>query len=149
MQHDAHPGHRRDAAADHAEVDRLTTRLGLWLDDKRLDEISTVFAEDASVQTAGGTAQGRDAIAAQAARTHGGGLTQHFITDRLIDVDGDHATVSANMLVVFDRPEGRRLVGERYRLDTVRTPHGWRVRHVQARVLWADPAPDAPAGTAS
>ena len=62
--------------------------------------------------------------------------TQHFITDPLVDVDGDRAVVSANLLVVFAHEGGPRLLGERYELEAARTWDGWRISRVQARAVW-------------
>ncbi|MFI6517998.1 nuclear transport factor 2 family protein [Spirillospora sp. NPDC050679] len=76
---------------DHAgrhELTDLAARLGRRLDEKRFEEVRTVFTEDASISTAGGT-------------------------DPLIEVDGDTATIAA----FVNRPGGRgRLFAERYRL---------------------------------
>ncbi|GAA4632534.1 hypothetical protein GCM10023196_066310 [Actinoallomurus vinaceus] len=122
---------------DHAELSVLVTRLGIWLDEKRFDEARTIFTEDAVAVTPGGTVRGIDALAAQARRSHPDDVaTQHFITNPRIEVDGDHASVDANLLVVFAAPTGQRILGERYRLETARTPGGWRISRVAASPIW-------------
>ncbi|MEV5705353.1 nuclear transport factor 2 family protein [Actinoallomurus sp. NPDC052274] len=122
---------------DHALLSDLVNRLGLWLDEKRFDEARTVFTEDATADTLGGSVQGIDALAAQARRSHPADVaTQHFITNPLIEVDGDRATIDANLLVVFASSTDRRVLGERYRLEAARTPDGWRIRRVAARKIW-------------
>ncbi|TDD36119.1 hypothetical protein E1286_38820 [Nonomuraea terrae] len=40
------------------------------MDEARFDDLHTVFTPDATVRTAGSLAQGRDAVIAQATRTH-------------------------------------------------------------------------------
>ncbi|MEV0659962.1 nuclear transport factor 2 family protein [Actinomadura luteofluorescens] len=120
---------------DRAELSALVSRLGLWLDDKSPGDGRAIFAEDAEARTVGGVAKGRDALVAQARRNHTV-PTQHFITDPLIDVDGDQAAIGANLLVVFAREDGLRLLGERYELRAVRTADGWRIRRVEVRPIW-------------
>ncbi|MCO5995048.1 nuclear transport factor 2 family protein [Actinoallomurus rhizosphaericola] len=123
--------------SDHALLFDLVNRLGLWLDEKRFDEARTVFTEDATADTAGGSVRGIDALAAQARRSHPPEVvTQHFITNPLIAVDGDRATIDANLLVVFAGPAQRRILGERYRLEAARTPDGWRLSRVAADPVW-------------
>ncbi|MEV5751015.1 nuclear transport factor 2 family protein [Actinoallomurus sp. NPDC052308] len=125
------------AQNDPALLIDLVTRLGRWLDDKRFDEARTVFTEDATADTLGGSVRGVDALAAQARRNHPADVaTQHFITNPLIEVDGDRATIDANLLVVFASSTDRRVLGERYRLEAARTPDGWRIRRVAARMIW-------------
>ncbi|SNR39551.1 nuclear transport factor 2 family protein [Actinomadura mexicana] len=118
-----------------AELSALVSRLGRWLDDKSPGDGRAIFAEDAEAHTPGGVARGVDALVAQARRNHTV-PTQHFITDPLIDVDGDHAAIGANLLVVFAREDGVRLLGERYELRAVRTADGWRITRVEARPIW-------------
>ncbi|MFG2088716.1 nuclear transport factor 2 family protein [Spirillospora sp. NPDC048824] len=120
---------------DRRELTELVSRLGLWLDDKSFDEGRALFTEDAEAHTLGGVAKGVDALVAQARRNHTV-PTQHFITDRLIDVDADQATIRANLLVVFAHEGGPRLLGERYELVAARTEGGWRISRVQARPIW-------------
>ncbi|MFD0683998.1 nuclear transport factor 2 family protein [Actinomadura fibrosa] len=120
---------------DHDQLTDLVTRLGRWLDEKRFDEARTVFTEDAEAHTAGGTSRGVETLAEHARRNHQV-PTQHYITNPLIEVDGDRASISANLLVVFAHEEGLRVVGEVYDLGAVRTDAGWRIARVGARMVW-------------
>ncbi|MGW3767616.1 nuclear transport factor 2 family protein [Actinomadura verrucosospora] len=120
---------------DRAELAALVSRLGAWLDDKSPGDGRTVFTEDVEARTLGGVAKGLEAVVAQARRNHTV-PTQHFITNPLIDVDGDQAAIGANLLVVFARDEGLRLLGERYELRAARTVDGWRIRRVEVRPIW-------------
>ena len=82
---------------DRTEIIELVSRLGVWLDEKRFDEARSILTEDATVTTPGGSVAGVDRVAAQARRNHVV-PTQHVITNVLIDLDGDRATVGANLI---------------------------------------------------
>lgn len=120
---------------DRQQLSTLVSRLGRWLDDKSFGDSRALFTEDAEAHTPGGVAKGVDNLIEQAGRNHTV-PTQHFITDPLIDVDGDKAAISANLLVVFAHEAGPRLLGERYELQAARTADGWRLSRVQARPIW-------------
>ncbi|GAA1787887.1 nuclear transport factor 2 family protein [Actinomadura chokoriensis] len=120
---------------DRQQLSALVSRLGRWLDDKDFGDGRALFTEDAEAHTPGGVSKGADALIEQARRNHTV-PTQHFITGPLIDVDGDEAAISANLLVVFAHEEGPRLLGERYDLRAARTPDGWRLSRIQARPVW-------------
>ncbi|HEY8372238.1 MAG TPA: nuclear transport factor 2 family protein [Pseudonocardiaceae bacterium] len=122
---------------DHQELTNLVARLRLMLDEKRFEQARSVFTEDASVRTAGGEARGIDALVTQARRTHRADTSiQSFVANPLVTVAGDTATIAANLLLVFARPDERRLIGERYHLTAARTPEGWRISHVESELLW-------------
>ncbi|GAA4069521.1 nuclear transport factor 2 family protein [Actinomadura miaoliensis] len=130
---------------DRHELTDLVARLGRCLDEKRFREVRTVFTDDASVSTASGAVQGIDALVEKARRVRPAGVfTQSFITNPLIDVDGDTATITANLLAVFvGQPEGGgRFFGERYHLTAARTPRGWRISRVEGVPLWEAPLPE-------
>ena len=125
----------RDAIAD------LVGRLGLWLDEKRFDEARSIFTEDATADTPGGSVRGLGLVAEQARRNHSDfERTQHAITNVLIDLDGDRATVRANLIATFvqraDAPGSQFTLGERYRFVAVRTPEGWRFSRVEVTPVW-------------
>lgn len=78
--------------ADRAELTDLLARQGLWLDERRFDETASIFTEDATVDTRGGRAEGRQALAEQAHRNHARfARTQHVTSNVLIDVAGGRA----------------------------------------------------------
>jgi hypothetical protein len=124
---------------DRDELTDLVGRLGLWLDGKRFDEPLTVFTEDAQVTTRGGTSRCAEVLAAQARRNHTV-PTQHFVTNPLVEVDGDRAAIGANLVVVFAEDGGPRVLGERFVLGAARTPAGWRLSSVRVRTIWEMPA---------
>jgi 3-phenylpropionate/cinnamic acid dioxygenase small subunit len=126
---------------DRAELAELLARQGEWLDEQRFDEVGTIFTPDAVVRTQGGQSEGLEALAAQARRVHSDfAKTQHLTSGVLIEVDGDRATVRANLVAVFVRdaatgqPTG--VVGERYRFEAIRTPAGWRFSSLEVSPVW-------------
>jgi hypothetical protein len=122
---------------DRQAIADLVSGLGAWLDDKRFDDARSVLAEDVTVDTPGGAAQGIDRVVAQARRNHEGYETHHVITNVLVDLAGDQATARANLTVTFASPETRFAMGERYRFEAVRTPDGWRLTRIRVRPVWS------------
>lgn len=126
--------------ADRAALADLLARQGLWLDEQRYDDADTVFTEDATVNTQAGQSQGLQALADHARRVHAEFVaTQHLTSGVLIDIDGDRATVRANLIAVLVRDSAAAepaAVGERYRFEAVRTPDGWRFSRVEVTPIW-------------
>jgi 3-phenylpropionate/cinnamic acid dioxygenase small subunit len=119
---------------DREQITDLISRLGRWLDDKQFDDSRSVLTEDVTVSTPGGQAEGLERVVAQASRNHQV-PTQHLITNVLVDIDGDTAAATANLLVTFAR-DTLDQQGERYRFDAARTPEGWRLRRIEVTPIW-------------
>lgn len=119
---------------DREQITDLISRLGRWLDDKQFDDARSVLTEDVTVSTPGGQAEGLERVVAQASRNHQV-PTQHLITNVLVDIDGDTAAATANLLVTFAR-DTLDQQGERYRFDAARTPDGWRLRRIDVTPIW-------------
>jgi ketosteroid isomerase-like protein len=121
---------------DRQDITDLISRLGRWLDDKRFDDARSVLTEDVTVKTPGGQAEGIERVVAQASRNHQV-PTQHLITNVLVDVDGDAAIATANLLVTFAGSVLERH-GERYRFGVLRTPEGWRLSRIEVTPVWRE-----------
>jgi 3-phenylpropionate/cinnamic acid dioxygenase small subunit len=136
---------------DRTEILDLIFRLGAALDDGRFDEMRSLFVDDATARTPGGSATGREAMISQASRNHRADQhVQHVITNPLIEIDGDRADVRANLVVHFASavasegaaPEGtlappvQFILGEVYRFDALRTERGWRLASVETIPVW-------------
>lgn len=131
--------------SDRHELTDLVARLGSFLDEKRFGEARSVFTEDAAIATASGAVRGIEALVDKAQKVRPAGMfTQSFITNPLIDVKGDTATITANLLVAFvGQPAGQgRLFAERYHLTATRTQPGWRLSQVEGVPLWEAPLPE-------
>ncbi|HZM43062.1 MAG TPA: nuclear transport factor 2 family protein [Acidimicrobiales bacterium] len=137
--------------SDRAEITDLVALLGACLDDGTFDDMAELLAEDATVRTPGGRAEGRDAVIAQAIRTHPADQSfHHVITNVLVDVVGDRATARANLVVNISVPADgpadpsapapvpapRAGIGEVYHFGLSRTPAGWRFSRVEIVPVW-------------
>jgi hypothetical protein len=142
---------------DRAEITDLISRLGRWLDE-RIGEPRSIFADDVRADTPGGQVQGIDRVTAQATRNHTPDRRfQHLLTNVLIELDGDHATVSTNMLLSVapntaapggppagvPAPGVTFQLGGRYRFEARRTPQGWRLSWVNLRPVWSSGSLDS------
>lgn len=130
--------------ADRHAISDLLHRWGAILDELRLDDLRSVFATDATLTTAGGHAEGLDAILAQAERNHDPAVrTQHLMSDLVLDLHGDRACARANYVVVVAKGEGRLApppvfqIGSVYHLELLRTPEGWRIQSMEMHPTWA------------
>jgi hypothetical protein len=127
---------------DRAELTALVSRLGRWLDDGNDEDGLGIYHPDAVVRSPRGTATGIDEIITYVARTSDEAeRTQHLTTDVLVDLDGDHAEVTANLLVAFfpsqqTFPPALRLVGLHYAFDALRGSQGWRFTRADITPLW-------------
>ncbi|MEU5761893.1 nuclear transport factor 2 family protein [Nocardia sp. NPDC047648] len=130
---------------DRGQITALVDRLGRALDEGRFEDLRAIYTPDATAKTPGGTAEGRDALIAQASRNHGEDKRiQHVIGNVLIELRGDTADVRANLIATFASassdgtiPRPQYTLGEVYRFDAVRTAEGWRLSRVQTTPIWS------------
>ncbi|MEV0033604.1 nuclear transport factor 2 family protein [Nocardia sp. NPDC050793] len=129
---------------DHNHITALVDRIGHTLDEGAFEDFREIYTADASATTPGGTAQGVDAMIAQAGRNHSADQRiQHFISNVIIDLQGDTAAVRANMIATFTPvvaatlTEPKYTLGGIYEFDAVRTSQGWRLSRVQTTPHWA------------
>ena len=128
--------------ADRQHIVDLVTSVGRCLDERDFDGLRELFPDEATVATPGGTVRGHDALVAQARRGHSRDKgIQHVITNHLVDIDGDRASVRANLLVAFaaSGPEDPQpfLLGEVYRFELRRTAAGWRITSLSSTPVWS------------
>jgi 3-phenylpropionate/cinnamic acid dioxygenase small subunit len=129
--------------SDRAELTELVARLGHWLDDKRFDDILSVYTADATAHFPGGViVHGAKDLATRArARHEAYARVYHQATNVVIDeLDEDRARLRATQTATFvrkaDATEPTFVAGERYRFHAVRTPEGWRFSEVQVTPAW-------------
>lgn len=132
---------RLQELADRMDVTDLISRLGVVLDEKRIDDLITVFTEDATGQFPSGGFDGVAELAEYGRSTIPAfEQLQHVITNVLVDLNGDRAEARAN-LVSFNVPSAEDPathfdVGGLYRFEAVRQPEGWKLSRVELREVW-------------
>lgn len=131
--------------SDRAEITDALTRYTLAVDDGDWDALDTVFTSDATIDysESGGTVGAFPEVKAWLAE-----MLPAFSSKRLhtvgqvgITFTDEGAQVVAyfdNPMVISDGAGGERIVevGGRYRHTFVRTPEGWRSRHLHEEVTW-------------
>ena len=134
---------------DKIEIQELLYRYARAADSKDWDLYRSVFTPDASLDysSAGAAVGSRDEVAAWLEQ----GLsvvpmTQHYVTNIEIDLDGDRAEVRAMFYNPMQLPGMAEMstCGGYYHHELVRTSDGWRSRRLREENVWFTNAPDAP-----
>jgi hypothetical protein len=127
---------------DRVRIEQQISTLGRCLDERDFEALRGLFTVDATVQTPGGTAAGHDALVEQARTRHtrDDGI-QHIITNLIVELNGDRASVRANLLVSFANAgpadPSPFLLGEVYRFALARTADGWRITTLISKPTWS------------
>jgi hypothetical protein len=128
---------------DHIEITQLLARLASVLDERRYEDIHTVYAADVVVHAPRGDLHGIEEVLAFLRRpSTGEEHTQHVNGGVLISTDGGQVRASANQLVTYYRtgePPHRRS-GLRLSYTAVRTPAGWRFDTGRITLAWTEPS---------
>lgn len=116
----------RDAALQvlHRYVDRV--------DALDLEGLRELFVDDATAELFGLVREGGDAIVRHLGRALGTfGATSHHVTNPIVTVDGDGASISASVYAWHLRPSSEWWhVWGRYVVEMRRTGAGWRIHHL-------------------
>ncbi len=126
---------------DHHDIAKLVTGVARSLDAKTFDDLAHFYVADAILTTPGGDSAGIGAIIELARNNHEMfAHTQHLVSGIGIDLDGDRATGTANVVAVFvpkaDEPSVNRMIGTRYIFDAERGAVGWRFTNLEITPLW-------------
>jgi hypothetical protein len=127
---------------DRVRIEDHLSMLGRCLDERDFEGLRGLFTTDATVTTPGGTAIGHDALVDQARRRHSlDDGVQHIITNTLVELDGDRASVRANLLVSFAHAGAADptpfLLGEVYRFELQRIGEEWRIATLHSTPVWS------------
>jgi ketosteroid isomerase-like protein len=130
--------------ADWHAIDDLLSAYAAAVDTKDWDQLRSLFAPDAVLDYTGSQGPRGSFDEALPFLQQGLGLfsvTQHFLTNRRITVDGDVAHSTAYLYNPMGRDDGQGgvqllLVGGRYTSSYRRTTDGWRFAEHAVRVLW-------------
>lgn len=127
-------------ATDRQDIADLVARLGRWLDHHDWEAAASVMTEDVAVRSPAGIAEGLRAVVDQARRNHQDAATQHAFTDVLVDLDGDRATASANLLATFAEGDAEPApffaIAARYGFEAARADDGWRLARIEITPVW-------------
>lgn len=140
--------------ADELEIRALLSRYARGVDTKDWELYRSVFTEDARIDysSAGIPPGSRDEIADLFSKAFAAiPWTMHYITnveitDFKTDPDGDTATVRAMFYNPMQLPgmTEQSCCGGYYFHDLVRTPAGWRSRHLREDNVWFVNRPGSP-----
>lgn len=126
---------------DEAEISQLMLAFARGLDEQDWNRYATTFAPDGVFEIMGQRRVGREQIAAGPARDLTRfARTQHFSSNHRIEVRGDSATASHDLLAVHvpdaSRPAEHADIGGRYQCECRRTGDGWRFSEVRLEIFW-------------
>jgi hypothetical protein len=126
------------------EITQLLFELYRRMDEHRFDDLGELFTAAAEGRTPGGLSVGRDALVAQARRSHEHiPQLQHRVTNVLIDVaDDDTAELRALVEAVFADADGvpHYRIGEVYRARVELVDATWRVARFEMTPQWTEGA---------
>lgn len=128
--------------ADRVEIDDLLTAYATALDTRDWEGVRAVFTDDAVLDyTEFGGPRGPvdEAVTWISESLAAIPVTQHFVTNRVVEIDGDEAAAVCALFNPIVTPDGAvSYVGGSYEDRLVRTPAGWRITERVARMKWAD-----------
>jgi hypothetical protein len=148
-----HPWGMSQELADRAAITDTVTRMGWCLDRRDWDSLKALFTKQVYTDyTALWGGEPQEATVDELLATDKQGswrrtmdgleATQHLITNILVDLDGDEARATANVVGVHRlvNPHGSPLwtVGGTYDLRLVRTGDGWRIRAITQGLTWVE-----------
>ncbi|WP_019926428.1 nuclear transport factor 2 family protein [Nocardia sp. BMG111209] len=128
------------AISDRLDIAELFTRLDRLLDERRWDDIGTVYAEDVTVHSPRIQVHGLDKVTEfiRGTEVAEGEHTRHTTVAALVEVAGDRATASADSFVQYfrDGAPPHQVSSLRLAVTTVRTPAGWRIHESRITLAW-------------
>lgn len=132
---------------DRAEITDLISRFGACLDEGRFDQLDDVLAEDITGDLFGGRPiVGRAELVADTRAALGRWeRNQHVITNVIVELDGDEASVRARLISthveVAAQPTSFRQTGSSCEFGVRRTRGGWRISSAALHELWGAESP--------
>jgi SnoaL-like domain len=127
--------------SDRLRIHDLLVTYAAAVDDRDWDALRSVFSKDAVLDYSmvGGPRTSLDeAIPWLEKSLAAVPMTQHIITNVLVDLDGDTAEVRALLFNPLGPRQGPMLLGGSYRDRAERTADGWRITELVAELTWSD-----------
>jgi hypothetical protein len=138
----------QDLLADRVELVELPAKMAWNLDHKEWSDMLDLFTEEVRVDYTslnGGepvTVPRKDLIEKWRTNREGLSATQHLVSNQLVRITGDSATVTAMFQAthVLPNPYGGPMwtLGGRYTYGMVRQQDGWRINSIAMDIIWAD-----------
>ena len=120
--------------SDRIEIDDLLTRYATGLDGKDWDLWASCFTPDARIDysAAGGITGSLEEVRRWLAEVMDRfPMTQHLVTNKVVQIDGDRATCRSALINPMGVPDGDGMMlwieGGYYSDELVRTGDGWRI----------------------
>lgn len=138
--------------SDRIEIDDLLIRYTVAIDEKDWELLDTVYTPDAKIDytTSGGIKGEYPEVRAWLAKALAPfTMTQHLVSNSVVEVDGDTATARTMVFNPMGTDDGRGglnmfYVGAWYEDRLVRTPDGWRIAERFERKAFMDVRPPKP-----
>ena len=127
--------------SDRLRIHDLLTIYAAAVDARDWDRLRTVFAKDAVLDYSimGGPRTSLDEAIPWLERSLAAvPMTQHIITNVLVELDGDTAEVQALLFNPLGQGQNPMLLGGSYRDRAERTADGWRITELIADLTWTD-----------
>lgn len=133
--------------ADRRAVVETIQRLDRLLDEKRFEDLPSVYAEGFQFYSRGALITGLDELIAFGARRHADfAAQQHVSANVRVEIDGDRATARVNAITahvaVGAGPETHHASGVAHEFELVRTPAGWRIARLDGPLIWTRSEPE-------
>ena len=131
---------------DRDQVQELLITYFACVDAGDFDGLGDCFVSDAEATYNSNVCTGRDAIVGLTKhRTVALDAMQHYVTNFVVDIDGDTARMTAHILaqhVRYNTPGGDAyLVGGRYNVEARRIGGKWKIARIKAASAWGDGNP--------
>lgn len=127
---------------DRAAISDLLVEYARCVDEKDWAGFAALYTSDGVLEIVGGRRTGHAEIEAAGELVAAFDATHHVSTNHGIHVDGNTASVRANVIASHVPEAGARHehadLGGIYEASCRRTPEGWRFSHVRGRGVWTN-----------
>ena len=127
--------------SDYDQIQELMAIYAYSIDMRDYTKLASCFTADATTVYAGHSdvLRGRDAIIAHMKRVLDSlDATQHLFTNFVMDIQGDSAKMTCDILAQHVRQGARYLAGGKYQVEASRAGGKWRIGNVSAGSVWSD-----------
>jgi SnoaL-like domain len=127
--------------SDYDQIQEMMATYAYSIDTRNYPGLRECFTPDASTVYAGHSnhLKGQDAIIEHMKRVLDSlDVTQHMFTNFIIDIQGDSAKLTCDILAQHVRQGERYLSGGKYKVDARRSAGKWLIANVSAGSVWSE-----------